>query len=188
MARILAAMFGVFVCQPSMAAENELVGFTGGHVSFSGGPRVMLLDSDLALGLGVQMGYTLPVGIYFGGVTDLFLLSERDRRGGVQVNNRVQILHVLGEGGFDFGLGDDFVLRPTVGFGLTNVDASGCAAAPLVGSLCGGESVTEVTLMTGGQALYRISRLTIGGEVRATIGPVDALFTGFNIGFAFGPS
>lgn len=72
--------------------------------------------NPFGLGLGVDGGYTLPNAVYLGGNFDYFF-GERASDSG--------LVMVMAEGGYDLGLGENFVIRPKAGLGFASVDSNG---------------------------------------------------------------
>lgn len=70
--------------------------------------------SDLNVGIGARVGYTLPaVPIYFGGTFVYHLGKSQDTPG---VNSSAHLFYLGAEGGFAIGI-DPLVIRPFVGVG-----------------------------------------------------------------------
>ena len=61
-------------------------------------------------GLGVSGGFTLPNAIYLGGDFDYFFGDKQDFPGGG--DQRANFWQIVAEGGYDLGVGPNFVVRP----------------------------------------------------------------------------
>ena len=69
-------------------------------------------------GLGLAAGYTLPNAIYLGGAFEYFFGGSADDVYGRRFSSNIWQLSA--EGGYDLGLGEHFVVRPKLGFGLAS--------------------------------------------------------------------
>jgi hypothetical protein len=70
--------------------------------------------SDLNVGLGARVGYTLPVvPVYFGGTFVYHLGKSQDTPG---VSSSAHLFYLGAEGGFSIGI-DPLIIRPFVGVG-----------------------------------------------------------------------
>lgn len=152
----------------SWTGDAKADGATWGHASLNGGPR--FATEDLEFGLGLNVGYTLDMGLYLGGMGNHFFAEE-----GFDVT-------FLGfDIGYDIGFGDKFVLRPsgTIGPAVLWLDCD----------RCDDESEMEFSFTAGANAIYAISSLTIGGELRYwwidDLRDGDGIWAGFNIGVIF---
>jgi hypothetical protein len=147
-------------------AKADVTGYSWGHATLNGGPR--FASEDLDFGLGLNVGYTLDMGLYLGGLVDHFFAEEF-----------VDLTFFMFDIGFDIGFGDKFVLRPTGSLGLANfwLDCDRC------------EDDTEgrFAFAMGANALYAIDQLLIGGELRYwwIDDADDGIWAGFNIGVVF---
>lgn len=181
-ALVVTALLGGLVL-PSEAHAN-LTGFTAGKGTLAGGPR--FASDDLDVGLGLNGGYTLQPGVYLGGLFT-FYFGDGDGASVFGIGGEVDwhAWYLMFEGGYDFGIGRDFVLRPTAAVGMSTVTVDGCVTAPFIGETCRDDSDSDAAGAIGGQALYRISSLTLGGELRFFFGDFDGVWLGFNVGGVF---
>lgn len=156
------------------AAQEQFTAETWNRASGAAGLRFG--TDDLNLGLGAQLGYTLGMGVYFGADFDYYL-GDSEEAGVREVSNSAWTLMV--EGGFDFGVADRLVLRPLLGMGIAGASGESCVA-----NVCASRGDTDFELSLGGQALYFIGNLTLGGEIKAILAGIDALVVGLNVGYA----
>jgi hypothetical protein len=151
--------------------EAKAEGFSWGHATLNGGPR--FASENLDFGLGLNVGYTLDMGLYLGGLADWYF----DGRG-------ADVSFFMFDIGYDIGFGDKFVLRPSGSVGIGTVWFDRCG--PIGG--CDNDSRTDFGMTGGANAIYAISQLTIGGEVRFFwVNDFDdvGIWGGFNIGVVF---
>ena len=104
-------------------------------------------------GIGVRAGVTLPASLYLGASLDYFF-GESDSVGGFDTS--ASTLQVLGNVGYDFGLGP-LTLRPNLGFGLAQSNVE-----------LGEEDASEgnFALSPGVEALIGLGLLNVGAELR----------------------
>lgn len=165
------------------ADAADFRGFTWGKGSFNGGLR--FASDDLNLGLGLNAGGTLDNGIYIGGLGAYFFgESDSGSVGGVSYDASFSALFLMAEGGYDFGLAQNFVLRPTLALGIVTGFLESCSNA-LGSERCVDDSSSEFNAALGGQALYLMGNLTLGGELRLLFGELDGIWLGANIGTTF---
>jgi len=142
------------------SAQEQFRAPTWSRVTGSAGLR--LASDNLGVGLGARAGYTLPQGIYVGGQTDYFFGE-----------NSLSALSFMAEGGYDFGVVENLVLRPVLLLGLVDISVDNCSS-------CG---ATEVDVGLGGQAYYYITpQLNVGGELRVLFGGADFFVLGGHVG------
>jgi hypothetical protein len=111
---------------------------TSGAVQFGVGGEygVKVAGPELnpwGFGLGVYLGYTLPMGVYFGVPFDYFF-GSKDTYGGAAIEAKLWQFGV--EGGYDLALGREAVLRFKGGIGFAMLSTAGCSgdfAAPVCG-------------------------------------------------------
>jgi Outer membrane protein beta-barrel domain len=94
------------------------------------------------VGLGVEAGYTLPNAVYLGANFDYFF-GDKQQTALSEVSGN--IWQVMGEGGYDLGLGSNFVIRPKTGIGVAGVKSEVC----LTGAGCTSDSGTHFAIAPG---------------------------------------
>jgi hypothetical protein len=162
----VAAGLGCALSVLAFTGEAKADGATWGNATLNGGPR--FASEDLDFGLGLNVGYTLGMGLYLGGLANHYFAGR---------GFDVSFVHF--DIGYDIGFGNKFVLRPSgsVGPGIGWCDA------------CRDEMQTEFSFTAGANAIYAISELTIGGELRYwwidDFRDADGIWAGFNIGVIF---
>ena len=145
-------------------------------------------DSDLnpwGTGLGLNVGYTLPNAIYLGGNFEYFFGGTADV-GSFRLKSNIWQLSA--EGGYDIGLGENFVIRPKVGVGVAGSKASieGC----LPGISCGDQgnttSDTSPLVAPGATFMLFTSHISLALDVRYALvfgdSTAKALILSFGIG------
>lgn len=151
------------------SSDAKADGFTWDRPTLNGGPRIG--SDDLDFGLGLNAGYTLDMGLYLGGLADWFFGEE-----GYDVS------FFMFDIGYDIGFGDKFVLRPSGSVGIATVWFERCERF----GGCDDDSESELGITGGANAIYAISQLTIGGELRFFwADELDGIWAGFNIGVVF---
>jgi hypothetical protein len=161
--RMIAAMCAAGAVSALLwTGEAKADGFTWGHATLNGGPR--FASDDLDFGLGLNVGYTLDMGLYLGGMADWFFAG----RG-------YDVTFFMFDIGYDVGIGDRFVLRPTGSVGLTTFHIRDF------------DSRSDFAITGGANAIYAIGKLTLGGELRFFwVDDWDeGIWAGFNIGVVF---
>jgi hypothetical protein len=131
-------------------------------------------------GLGVQAGYTLPNAVYVGGLFEYFF-GDKQETLGIKVTGN--IWQVMGEGGYDIGLGDTFVIRPKLGVGLANSSAEICGT----GAPCQSSSSSDLAIAPGATFMLFVPHFKLSADVR-----YDLVFSDetqkaliFTVGFGF---
>lgn len=169
----------VTVCAADTAsAQERFRGFTWERPSAALG--LYWANQDLGADLRGQAGYTLKEGIYVGGAVDVFFgSSEEIPPIGLELGGERGFwgLSMEVDCGYDVGLLPQLVVRPLLGLGLLTTFFEEC-----IGSACTDHSGTGLELTAGGQALYKIDPVTVGGTLRLFLGEVDAVAIGANIG------
>ncbi len=122
-------------------------------------------SNHLNLGFGARGGYTLPQGVYIGGVADYFLGEES-----------AHFFDFGAEGGFDFAVSPMMMVRPFAGLGIASVRV--CVA-----DVCESDSATFIEL--GGIFNYFTETLFYGGELRIISADDSAIVIGGHVGFTF---
>lgn len=168
-----------FTCVSAEASALE-PGFTWSRGTINGGPR--FATDNLNLGLGVNGGYTLPMGVYLGGLFDAFI-GEKDefQFGPTRVEADFWAWLLMFDAGYDLGLAPNFVLRPSFALGLSTVHVEVCTTGPGFNA-CDDDTDSDTQAAIGANALYNTGSLTIGGEVRLFFADFDGIWFGFNIG------
>lgn len=145
-------------------AKADVHGFSWGHATLNGGPR--FASNNLDFGLGLNVGYTLDMGLYLGGLADYFFAQPG-----------WDVWFAAFDIGYDIGIGDKFVIRPTGSLGFANVN------------LRYDGSDTRFAFLMGANFIVALGQLTLGGEVRYWWTERDfygdAFMVGFNIGVVF---
>jgi opacity protein-like surface antigen len=171
------------------AAPPQRVGLaTAGAFQLGAGFRygADLNDGDFnpwGVGLGLSAGYTLPVGVYLGGNFEYFF-GDSIEAGGIKIKGNVWQLSA--EGGYDVGLGDNFVIRPKIGVGIAGLKSSveGCPA----GFTCAGSNSETKPLIAPGATFMLFTRhVSLAFDVRYAVIFADttgkALIFSAGIGF-----
>lgn len=145
---------------------------------------VMLSDGDLnpwATGLGLDVGYTLPNAIYLGGSFEYFFGESKDALG---LKVSANIWQLSAEGGYDIGLGENFVIRPKVGFGVAGLNSKveGCPADVS----CEGSSTTKAAIAPGATFLLFTSKFSFAVDARYDIVLTDPALKGLIFSFGIG--
>jgi hypothetical protein len=142
-------------------------------------------SDDLNLGLGARGGYTLPNGVYIGGMFDYFIgQSASMTSGGTSASASAHMWDVGAEGGFDFALTDAVMVRPYLGLGIAESSIEACIDQ-IGGPMCTSGSVSDSFLEVGGLINYLSGQLMFGGDVRLLAARGSALVIGGHIGWLF---
>jgi len=153
---------------PLITLSASLRGLYG---SVSGDPDL----NPYGPGVGLRAGVTLPASLYLGASLDYFI-GESDSVAGVEAS--ASVLQVLGNVGYDFGLGP-LTVRPVLGFGLaqSNVDLGDAD-----------ESEGNFALSPGVEGIFGLGLLSVGAELRYNKvfadGDVDAFIVGLGLGIS----
>jgi hypothetical protein len=134
-------------------------------------------------GLGVHLGYTLPMGVYFGVPFDYFFGTE-DTYGGAAVEAKLWQVGI--EGGYDLALGRTLVLRFKGSLGVASVTTAGCIG-DLEAPLCARRTESKPVFGPGLTFLYLGPSFSFTLDGRYELLPTDPLAHGliFSIGFGF---
>jgi hypothetical protein len=134
-------------------------------------------------GLGLHLGYTLPMGAYFGVPFDYFFGTE-DTYGAAAVEAKLWQIGV--EGGYDLALGGAAVLRFKGGVGLASVSTTACVGE-LDAPLCDSRTQSRPVFGPGLTFLYLGPGFSFTLDARYQLLPTDPLAQGliFSIGFGF---
>ncbi|MFZ5892281.1 MAG: outer membrane beta-barrel protein [Myxococcota bacterium] len=132
------------------------------------------------VGLGVDGGYTLPMAVYVGGTFEYFF-GDKVEAAGVEAKGNAW--HLMAEGGYDLGLGENVVIRPKLGAGIGTLRGETCAGA--LG--CTSDSSTSLALAPGVKAMLLTSRFSLSFDTRYALLLDDetakALIFTFGVGF-----
>jgi hypothetical protein len=103
----------------------------------------------------------MPQAIYLGGNFEYFFGGKAEA-GGISVKSNIWQLSA--EGGYDIGLGEHFVIRPKLGFGIASGKTSleGCPA----GFTCESTSKTKPLLAPGVRFMLFTQHLSLALDVR----------------------
>ncbi len=82
------------------------------------------IPAPYGLGLGARAGYTFDPNLYLGAKLNYFFGTSRRFPQYGDVEGSLRILEYGAEGGYDFGIGRFFALRPKVGIGAARVTAN----------------------------------------------------------------
>lgn len=97
-------------------------------------------------GLGAALGYTLPQAVYLGVHFDYFLGGELEEP---DLSVSANYWDLMAVGGYDFGLGERWVLRPALGIGIASFNSELCQ-----NDACSDESSSDFLLAPGAAAMY----------------------------------
>ena len=144
----------------------------------------MLSDGDLnpwASGLGLDVGYTLPNAVYLGASFEYFFGSSQQLLG---IKLDANLWQLSAEGGYDFGIGQSFVIRPKVGVGVASVDwkFEGCASD----DPCESVNKTKAMIAPGATFLFFASKFSLALDVRYDIVLADPALKGLIFSFGVG--
>jgi hypothetical protein len=144
----------------------------------------MLSDGDLnpwASGLGLDFGYTLPNAVYLGGSFEYFFGTEQQL---LEATLSSHLWQLSAEGGYDFGLGDSFVIRPKVGVGVAGVawTFEGCPGD----ETCESINQTKAAILPGATFLFFASKFSLALDVRYEMVLTDPALKGLIFSFGVG--
>jgi hypothetical protein len=161
---------------------------TAGVLQFGVGFRygVDMMEGDVnpwGTGLGLNVGYTMPNAIYLGGNAEYFFgESEETPISEVSFN----VWQLTAEGGYDVGLGKEFVLRPKIGLGIGTLRGKACFDLGM-GEECTSDSESEFAAIPGATFLYLGQSFSLGVDVRYAMifaeETADALIFSVGVGF-----
>jgi hypothetical protein len=158
-----AALVAVVAASGPAHANPFVQAATWGKPQASAGLRFG--SDNLNLGVGGRGGFTLVQGVYIGGVLDYFFAESN-----------AHLFDIGVEGGFDFAIGPDMMVRPFAGLGIAAVRAC-------VGDTCVSDSDTFIEL--GGTFNYFLPQLFVGGELRILAFRDTAVILGGHVGMMF---
>ena len=171
---------GVLLASPAALAESPLFTYatTPGKAQVQAG--VSYGSHHLAVGVTGRGGYTLPFGLYVGGMTDYFFANEDFSAPGGTTKGSAWDLGA--EAGYDFGLLGAFVLRPYLGAGNAHGSTSFC---PVTGGACTTGGGNDFFFELGGTASYVGPWFLAGIDVRM-LAVSDAMWiVGAHLGLLF---
>jgi hypothetical protein len=163
------------------SASADFRGFTWNRGTLHGGLR--FASDDLDLGVGAGGGYTLGQGVYLGGLFAYYFADDDSAGfGGFGVEADWDVWFLMFEGGYDFGVTPELVLRPTFAIGVANTSFELCADVPGASPDCTDDSDSDMEAALGGHVLYDLGGVYLGGELRLIFGDFDGAWLGFNVG------
>jgi hypothetical protein len=189
----LVALVAFLCARPAAAAKEERVLAPGEpatsrvlQLGLGGEYGVKLAGPELnpwAFGLGAHIGYTLPMGVYFGVPFDYFFGTE-DTYNGAPIEAKLWQIEV--EGGYDLALGQSAVLRFKAGVGVASLSFKGCSGDPEA-VVCASSSESKPVFGPGLAFLYLGPGFSFTLDTRYELVPTDPLAQGllFSIGFGF---
>lgn len=176
--------------QEAFTAGKPQVGVTLGYGIYTGDD----LGGDTnpyGLGFGVRGGYTLDMNVHVGASFEYFLGASKDVPGG---SYSVNVWNMMLEPGYDLGVGENMVLRPQLGLGMSHVKAEGCVTLPPpigTGSeTCNDNGDTKFALAPGAMFLMDFGGIYGMGGLRyhhifLDNGNADALLINIGAGMTF---
>lgn len=177
----LCALGAFLSTAPAYAADPAP---TSERVQLLGGIRYG--SDDLNFGLGARGGYTLPNNVYLGGTFDYFFGdSEESGFAGARVEASASLWLLGAEGGYDFGVSDNVVIRPFGGLGFAQANAEVCTELAGLPRQCADGSEDDVAITLGGLLHYVSGSLLVGPELRLVIVEDAALIVGGHVGAQF---
>ena len=153
------------------------------HGQMSGGARYG--SDNLNLGLGARGGYTLPNGVYLGGMFDYFIgETQTVSSGGTSLTASAHLWDIGAEGGFDFALTDAVMVRPFIGLGIAEASGQVCMDQ-IGGPMCIAASNSDSFIEFGGLINYLTGSLMLGGDLRLLSAESTSLVIGGHVGWLF---
>lgn len=168
-------------------AEKPSVGAALKYGIYTGDTEQVDLN-PYGVGLGVNGGYTLDMGLFVGGQFDYFFGESSDELLlGAPTEFSANVYQLMGVIGYDLGLTPELVLRPQLGVGLAFLAAEAC-----FGDTCESESESKFAIAPGVKALYDVGPVYLSGEVSFNKvftsdddGDADAVVLGVGAGAKF---
>lgn len=159
--------------EPATANVLQL-GFGGEYGVKLKGPAL----NPWAFGLGVSIGYTLPMGLYVGVPFDYFF-GTRDTTG---LPLEEKLWHAGAQAGYDLALGSEVVLRLKGGVGIAAESYSRCD-----GDLCVSAGDIAAAFGPGATFLYLGPSFSVSFDVRYQLVMLDPVAQGllFSLGLGF---
>jgi hypothetical protein len=137
------------------------------------------------VGLGLDGGVTLPNAVYIGGNGEYFFGETADTPAS---EVKANVWQLTAEGGYDVGLGPNFVIRPKVGLGMGSMRSKTCFPTLTGDEECSEESATDFAATPGANFIFVSEKFTLDIDVRydmifADPETLNALL--FSVGFGF---
>jgi hypothetical protein len=180
----LAGLAVAVLCVAAAPARALQTPLTQSKVQLLGGLR--FASHDLNLGIGFRGGYTLPVDVYIGGTFDYFFGEHDDW---VFNDQRWEygfsVWQISGEGGYDFGLTSNLMLRPFGGLSIVHAEFDYCDDRRGGSFCCWEGDDTDIGLTLGGLLHIAVGPLIVGPELRLLIFDDAVFILGGHIGGMF---
>jgi len=177
---------GLLFAAPSFAEGPATQGAVQIGLGFRYGAE--LNDGDFnpwGTGLGLEVGYTLPIlPIYLGGNLEYFFGNKVDLGGtpafpgGTLEGNLWQL---TAEGGYDFGVGNHLVIRPKLGLGFADTTVESCFGP------CAKDSTAKAVIAPGAKFILLLSHFELAFDGRYDVvmsDPTAKAFI-FSVGVGF---
>jgi hypothetical protein len=137
------------------------------------------------LGLGLDGGVTMQNAVYVGGNAEYYFGETVDTPGGEASGN---IWQLTAEGGYDVGLGPNFVIRPKLGLGIGSWKSEVCFESIAGGDECMEDSSTDFAATPGANFIFASEKFTLDIDVRydmifADPETLNALLFSVGVGF-----
>lgn len=129
--------------------------------------------------LGARGGYTLDGGLYLGGLFNYFWGEEV---GDEDTGGHLNQASVAADVGYDIGVGDNIVLRPLAGIGVTILSGEVC----VLGQCADDQSDPYWLVAPGVDLLVSLGEIFVGGEARYLWLPDDEIPDGFMLTASIG--
>jgi hypothetical protein len=183
-ARWIGAASGLMVAM--LAAPAWAEPRTSGALQFGVGFRYGIDQQEgdfnpWGTGVGLTGGYTLPlIPIYVGGNAEYFFGSEA-QQGAIKLTGK--LWQITAEGGYDIGLGENFVLRPKIGLGLATLSSETCTS--LTG--CNKDSESKSVVAPGATFMLFTDHFGLSLDVRYDMVLTDPVAKAiiFSVGIGF---
>jgi hypothetical protein len=137
-------------------------------------------SDHLNVGLTARGGYTVPFGLYVGGMGDYFFEGDASSAPGGTAKGSAWDLGV--EAGYDFGLLGAFVLRPYLGAGIAHGNTTFC---PITGGACTENAGNDFFFELGGTASYVGQWFLAGVDLRMLAASEAMWIAGAHVGLLF---
>jgi hypothetical protein len=184
--RILSSFVGacalLVLARPASANQPATAGELQAGIGVRYGFELEEFDiNPWGFGLGAEVGYTLPIGAYFGGNFDYFFGESFENEAG---RSEDRLWQTMAEAGYDLALTPKLVIRPKVGAGLASVRHEGCD----FGGDCIEHSSSNWALAPGAKFMFLTETVSLSADVRYDMIFLDSmtaegLILGAGIGF-----